>query len=199
MTQATAPRQDWISFAFTFLVPIAFFWLFREYGAKPAIASAVILTVVQVSVLLALRRKISPFFVVAAGFTVVFGSLDLWVADPRFFRFEPAFQSGLIGVIFGLSLWIDLPVIRWFGEALPKSIRPDFARAGEEAYLRKVTMIWVIYLLVKAVLYGFVAVRIDLGQLILFRAVVGTGSVVLLFAGEIAYRKWIRGERLRNY
>lgn len=180
-----------------FLVPIVFFLLFQAVGAKPAIAAAVLITLLQV---IQGRRKgeiISPFFAVASFFTVGFGSIDLFLASPRFFRLEPFFQNALMGVLFGGSLIARRPLIGWFAESLPARYKPDFGSEGAH-YLKGVTWVWMSYFFAKALLFLWLAFQVDLGRLVILRSLIGGSTLLLMVVGEIAVRRWRIGRRARS-
>src|SRR5690349_6480564 len=108
----------WLEFALkNFIVPVVFFVTYRFYGAKPAIALAIVATLIQVALVLAKGRTLSPFFVVASGFTVLFGGIDLVITRPWFFRFEPFIQNLIVGTVFLISVIWKLPLAEWFAAA----------------------------------------------------------------------------------
>ncbi len=174
-----------------FATPIAFIWMFRVDGAKPAIALAMGVTLVVLAGYALARQKPSPFFVVASFFTVLMGGVDLLVDSPRFFKLEPAVQNFLIGTVFLGSAILRAPIAAWFATALPVSVRPEVGEDSKE-YLRKLTFVWAAYLYLKAVLFLYLAYQVDLGQLVLLRSVIGGLTLAVLLGGEIAYRKYIK-------
>jgi intracellular septation protein A len=172
-----------------FAAPIAFFVVFEWIGAKPAIGLAVLVTVIQALIHWILSVPISPFYIVASGFTVCFGTIDLLIESPKFFRLEPFAQNCLIGFIFLISLKTRISVLGWLVNGLPLAFRP---KIGPEmmGYLRKLTMVWGIYLLAKAAVFLYLAYHVNLGHLILLRSLIGGGSLVVMIGGEIIYRKY---------
>src|SRR4051812_25841669 len=61
-----------------FATPIAFYLTFRIYGPKPAIAFGIGVTCIQLVFHRLYRIRPSPFFLLASGFTVAFGTIDLF-------------------------------------------------------------------------------------------------------------------------
>ncbi len=184
-------------FVLNFATPVVFFWAFRAYGAKPAISFAIGVTLVQVLAHWVRRVRFSPFFIIASGFTVLFGTMDLLVASPRFFRFEPFVHNLAVGGAFAGSLVLGRPLLIWFARELPEEVRPVLDTDGEH-YLRRMTLVWTVYLLLKAFFFLYLALVVDLGTLIVLRSVIGGGTLWLLAAGEIAYRKWWKPGRARR-
>jgi intracellular septation protein A len=191
-------KQTWLStLEFTlinFATPIAFYVTFRIAGPKPAIALAIATTGIQALVHKIRGLKMGPFFLLASGFTVFFGSIDLVVASPRFFRLEPAVHNFVVGVVFLYSAFTHRPLVAWFAEAVPERFRPSIAELGP-GYLRGVTVYWAAYLLAKAGVYLYLAFKVDLGTLIVLRSVIGGSSLGAMVLAEIAYRKWVRPPR----
>lgn len=163
--------------------------MFRAYGAKPAIGLAIAVTCLQLLLHAVFRLAISPFFLVASGFTVLLGSIDLLVASPRFFRLEPFAQNFVMGTVFLVTLFTRLPLVAWFAAALPEKVRPNLDEHGHH-YLRKVTLVWVVYFYIKSLIFLYLAYQVDLGNLILLRSLIGGVSLVLMFVGEIIFRKF---------
>jgi uncharacterized membrane protein len=188
-------RHAWTFVEFTlknFAAPIAFFWVFQIKGAKPAIAIAVGVTFVQVLVHCFYRLKMTPFFLTASGFTLLFGGMDLLIKTPRFFRLEPFAQNTLLGLIFMATVMTGTPIVSWFAQALPAQIRPKLDDTAEH-YLRNVTIAWSIYFFLKGLLFLYLAFRVDLGRLIILRSVIGGVSFVMMFGAEYLYRTRVRG------
>ena len=181
-----------------FATPICFYLAFRYWGAKPAIGLAVGTTTAQWIYHKAFRLKVTPFFLIGSGFTVGFGTIDLLIQSPTVFRFEPFAQNFIIATVLMLTVFRKVPTLYYFAEALPEKVRPDLVGEGSIAYLRKLTWIWIIYLYFKAFAFLYFAFNVELGNLILLRSLVGGGSLILLFLGELIYRKWIRQKRIRR-
>lgn len=197
-TKETRSKINWIAVGETlgfvlinFATPIVFYITFRIAGARPAIAFAVGATAIQVFCHWIFRLRFSPFFIVASGFTVLFGGIDLFIQIPRFYRLEPAVQNFVIATAFLMTMFTRVPMITHFAAALPKNFRPDIV-ASDESYIRKLTWVWIFYLYFKAGVFLFLALHVNLGDLIVLRSLIGGGTIALLFVGEIVYRKWIR-------
>jgi len=139
------------------LLPVlAFFGVFRYGRAHPDVASAllqplvgdlhppaalaeelpavllatlftVLATLVQVGILLALRRRVRPTVWVGAVLVAVFGGLTLWLQDETFIKWKPTmlyasfaallgggkvfFRRNLLGSVLGED--VDLPPLAW--------------------------------------------------------------------------------------
>jgi uncharacterized membrane protein len=192
-------KGTWATLEFVlknFAAPIGFFFVFRAHGAKPAIALALGVTGLQLLLHWVLRAGLSPFFIVASGFTILFGVIDLLIATPRFFRLEPFVQNFIMGSVFLATLFTRMPIATWFATGLPERIRPRLDSPETRRYLRNVTVVWAAYFHVKGLLFLYLAFQVDLGELVLLRTIIGGGTLVLMFLGELTYRKWIRRQPL---
>jgi intracellular septation protein A len=175
--------------------PIIFFVVFKAYGAKPAIAITVAATSVQLAIHLVARHVISPFFLTAALFTLLFGGLDLVAQDPSLFRLAPFAQNLVLGAVFWATVILDKPIASWFARALPPRFRPNLDERGGQAmerYLRNVTLAWAAYFIAKGLLFLYLAHKVDLGELVMLRTVIGSATLLLMFGGEVLYRKKLR-------
>jgi len=171
-----------------FAAPIGFFVVFQFYGAKPAIGVALLLTFFVAAFHRLRNDPMSPFFKMGSALTLFFGSLDFLVATPRFFRLEPAASNFLLGLIFIGSLIFKVSIAEWFAAGLPEKFRPTLdSRSG--SYLRKVTLVWAIYFFIKAFIFLYIALRVDLGRLVILRTLIGGMSGAILIGGEVWYRK----------
>jgi intracellular septation protein A len=179
---------------YTFLnlgTPIAFYGAFYEWGAKAAIGFAVVITLFQLLVHRFYQIRLSPIFIVASGFTTLFGVIDLTLQSPRFFRLEPFAQNFLIGTALFVSLTARIPVAAWFISGLPTRIRPNLTHESQ-SYLKKLTLIWGIYLYIKAIIFLYLAFQVNLADLVVLRTLIGGGTLFLMFLVEFVYRKWFR-------
>lgn len=180
-----------VSFLVNFTAPVLFYIAFYGFGAKVAIAIAIISTTIQLLFHWIYSIRMSPFFIAASGFTVGFGSIDLMVQNPRFYRFEPFAQNFAIATLFLLSFLRRFPLLAHLTGALPQIIRPHLSETTT-SYLRNLTLVWSIYLYLKAGLFLYLAFRLDLGKLILWRSLIGGVTLVLMVLGELGYRKYWR-------
>jgi uncharacterized membrane protein len=133
----------------------------------------------------------TAFFILSSSFTVLFGGMDLLLSNPRFFRLEPFVHNFFLSLIFFATAFTRYPIIRWFVEGLPKRLRLESSEATPQ-YLKNVTFVWALYFLLKAFLYLYLGLTVDLGKLILYRSVIGSITIGLLMGGEMVYRKVFR-------
>lgn len=182
--------RKWLIFLIlNFATPGVFFLVFRMAGAKWAICFALLSTLLQSFAHWIYRRPITPFFGVSSGFTLLLGWMDLVIDSPRYFRLAPGLESFALGILFYGSSFTKTPWAAWFAQSLP-GLRKMGLLATGPVYLKKVTRFWAAYFFFKGALFLYVGLRVDLGQLVLFRAIFGTSTLVLMFFGEWAYRRF---------
>ena len=129
----------------------------------------------------------------ATGFTILFGGIDLFLRQPRFFRLEPFVHNLVIATVFLVTVCLKIPLMQRFAAALPDFLRPNPADLSA-SYMNKVSWAWILYLYLKSVFYLYLGLHTDLGSLILLRTVVGTGTLMMMFGGEW----WIRTRKARS-
>src|SRR5690349_20752181 len=128
------PRLDQIRRAVAYVLthfttPIVFFLTFRWFGAKPAISVAMTAIIIQIFFNWIYGLQFSPFFVIAAVFTLAFGGMDLFIKNPTFYRFEPFVQNFVVGTAFLVTLFREVPLLTHFVLALPARLKPDLSDA----------------------------------------------------------------------
>lgn len=172
-----------------FATPVIFYLAFKGWGTKPAISFAVGTALLQIAFHLFYRLKFTPFFFLATFFTLAFGGLDLFITNPHFFRLEPAIHNLVLATILLGMVLARVSVVSYFAEALPEKMRPDFSQVSPR-YIKNLTWIWIAYLYLKGLIYLDLAFRVNLGDLIALKAIVGGGSLLLLFIGEVFFRRF---------
>ena len=77
-------------------------------------------------------------------------------------------------------------------EVYEKTAPPDRLRDPRVlAYLRGLTVVWIVYFVAKAALYAWFAVALTLPQAMALRSVIGIASMAALLGGETLLRKKI--------
>lgn len=176
---------SWVSFLLNALsVPIGFYLIFNHYGAKPAIALCVVVASIQMLYARWKGESPSPFLILSGAFTIGFGTIDLLIASPQFFRLEPAVQNFIIATVFLVSQLVRFPVAEKFIAALPAAVRPGKGPGAAE-FLHRVIWAWIVYFYFKAAVYLYLAFAVDLGLLVILRTAIGMPSLVLMFAAQL--------------
>lgn len=139
------------------------------------------------------KWEISPFLIFSTGLILLFGVMDLYSEDVFFFKFEAAMTNLFFAVFFGLSLTKKrTPIILDFaqrqGQVSQERIDKDLLY-----FFKLLTLIWVIYYVVKAVTYIWIGYHFDFDQGLYYRTVYGNLTFYFLLGfsllgGKIFYR-----------
>ncbi|MEO5970916.1 MAG: septation protein IspZ [Bdellovibrionia bacterium] len=170
-----------------FAASIVFYLTFHKLGAKAAIGLAIFVTGLQLLFHYLKRQRPTIFFIISTVFIILFGGIDLFISTPRFFRLEPFVQNFAIASGLFFTYLARVPMLSRFAVDLPMNFRPKQELPLQ--YYRKLTLILIVYLYVKALVFLLLAFIVDLGSLILLRSILGGGSLFALFLGEFFYRK----------
>ncbi len=165
---------------------IIFYAANHYYGLKPAIVCAIGFTMVEVLYLLVKKQPFSSFFKFSAGMTIVFGLADLILENPMFFKFEPTVTNLVTAFFFGASLWTEKTLIQEFTEKRDGNKEMTAERIQRCRWL---TLIWVGYFFVKAIIYFFVAEKYSIEEALLIRSTYGTISFYILLGWSIFLSK----------
>ena len=172
-------KQGLAYFFLNLATPFTFYWTFHQWGPKAAIGFAVAVSILQALTHVIFRVRPSPLFIIASGFTCLFGGIDLWIKTPQFYRFEPFAQNLAVATFVLLATWARLPIAYEFIKALPRPLQPQL-QASDAPPLKRLTWTWIVYLYLKAAFYLYLALRVDLADLILLRTLLGGGSMILM-------------------
>jgi uncharacterized membrane protein len=164
------------------------FLVYAALGGVPA-GALVLLVLAAIALRLVLARGSAvarPLIPAMAGVVVATGSLAL--ADSRMAALAyPVLMSLGMAAAFGLSLRRGPSLIETFASLTEPN--PDEAA---RAYMRKVTVVWSVFLLVNAALSALTALWGDLGLWTFYNGLVSYGLMGTLFAAEYWVRKRMR-------
>lgn len=166
----------------------------RAAGLRAGIAAAIVFSIVDVAVRLARGKSVTRLYAFCFVTTLLFGAIDLYATDPFIFRYESVATNLLTAGFFGITLFRGKPLIEELAE---KTTSPEkMARADVREYLWVLTLVWTLYFVAKAAVYGWVSYRYSIEEAMAFRASVGTVSIAALLFGERLLRPLvIRGLR----
>jgi intracellular septation protein A len=172
-----------LKYAFTNFGPLIIFYLANHFcGLKPAILVSLAFSIGEAAFKLTRKEKITAFFKFSAAVTLVFGCMDLSLKGPVFFKFEAALTNIITGGFFALSLRGGSSIIQDFAKNQlgDKPVTPDLAW-----YFRMLTWVWVIYFMLKAAFYAWVARHYSLERALVIRGIAGNATLYPLMAFSI--------------
>jgi intracellular septation protein A len=178
-------------FVFKNFGPILVFYIANYFfGLKIAVVASIIWTVGEIIFSIIRKQPLSLFFKFSALITIIFGLIDLYLQQTLLFRFEAALSNIMIGIFFALSLWGEKPIIREFAEAQGRI--SSHLNSEDDYYFKFLTVIWSIYMFVKAGFYFWVATAYSLAEGLAIRATFGNATFYGLLAISIFGSKQIK-------
>jgi intracellular septation protein A len=165
--------------AFDFGGMIVFYALLYTLGLKAAIGGTILFVVAD-----AIRRHraglgFPRIYVLTSALALVFGAIDLLAATPFMIQWEAVITSLFLAGMFGLgargkSMLQELVEQRQ-GESFVE--RPDIRR-----FFQLLTLMWAGYFVLKALVYAWMGVTMPIERTMRLRPVIGTASLVVMFA-----------------
>ena len=172
--------------------PLIAFWVTNAaFGLKPAIAVSMVVALAELARFTVRRETPGHFFLFSVAMTLLFGTVDLLLTQPKFLAYESVVTNLATAVFFGVTAFGRKPLIFQFAERsgrLSGNRPPDLV-----PFFRVFTLVWAGYFVAKAALYGWMAGRFDLRDATAIRMVVGPASFyallgVSMFGGRTIYR-----------
>lgn len=100
-------------------------------------------------------------------------------------RLYPVMMSAAVALLFGISLTREQTVIEGLARRAGKSITPQ-----ARIYIRKLTAIWVILLLINAAVALYLALYASLGQWAFYTGFLSYVLIALVSGAELLYRRY---------
>jgi intracellular septation protein A len=166
---------------------IIFYGINHFWGLKPAIIVSTLFSFFDIVLKLYLRQPITGIFKFTATITLIFGVIDLYAQQSFLFKYEASVSNIFTAMFFAYSLIANKSILQEFYEK-----RSDAKAMTSELaiYFRLLTSVWVIYFLLKATAYFWIARNYSLEQGLLIRTILGSGSFyVMLFVSILGSKK----------
>lgn len=157
---------------------IVFIVLSRMFGTKIAIAGTVAFAAVDIARRFWMKVGFTTLYIVSAGMTVGFGSIDLMSETPFMLRFEPVISNLVTAGVFLIGAFGKRSMILELVEqqrGAPFVDRPDLIR-----FFIYMTLAWAVYFFVKAMIYLWMGLAMPLERAMEIRSVFGTVSLVAM-------------------
>lgn len=174
-----------INFALLNFGPLIVFYAVNHfYGLRTAIITSIAVAIIEVIYMILKKKTITGFFKFTVVVTLIFGILDLFVATPVFFQYEPTLTNIITGIYFGMTLWSEKSFIQEWAE---KKAGTTIKNPDAILRYRILTVVWTIYFFVKAGIYAYVSRQYSIEKALIFRSTVGTISFYGLLAVSIFF------------
>jgi intracellular septation protein len=150
---------------------LVFFAAYAKFGIRPATAVLMAATLISLVASRVVLRKISPMPIVTAVLVVVFGSLTLWLDDPRFIKMKPT----AVYLLFAGALTFGVAT----GRPLLKMMLGEAFHLTAEGW-RQFTLRWIIFFCCLALLNEIVWRNFSEGTWVTFKTF-GVLPLTILF------------------
>jgi intracellular septation protein A len=167
---------------------LVFYGVNHFYGLKFAIIASTVFSIFEIALKHFRGVKLTPLFKFSAAITLIFGCVDLYAQQSFLFKYESVATNVITGVFFASSLFGGKKtVIQEYYEAQgnPKPMTRD-----RVAYFKYLTSAWVIYFILKAAAYFWIAQNFSIEQSMIVRTILGSGTLYLmLFVSIVGSKK----------
>jgi intracellular septation protein A len=161
--------------------PLVAFWgLTLAIGVKAGVAGALVVILVDGAWRLWRGRPFTRIYLVVSALTLGFGAVDLYVATPFLIIYEAPITNALTGAAFLIGAFGEKPMLQELAEQRPGAIIPPTSEV--KRFFRLFTLIWALYLFLKAIAYLWMAATLPLTQALALRSLGGSISLVLMIA-----------------
>jgi intracellular septation protein A len=112
---------------------------------------------------------------------VVFGAIDLWLANPVMIKFESVIVNAVVGIFFVLGAFGEKPLLQELAERRPQGGSfPD--RADVHRFFQLFTLFWAAYIFLRAGVFLWLAVHYPIPEAIAVRLAFGWASLGVMLA-----------------
>jgi intracellular septation protein A len=153
------------------------------FGLKWAIGVSMVYAVGEILWLKLRKRPVSTFMLFSLTVVLLFGALDMWLANEFFLKLESGVMNLIIAGLFGLSLRREKTVIEELAEhqgRTSKERTPD-----KTFFFRVLTTIWFLYYLLRAFAFTWMSFTIGDDEAFIARNLLGTVSFYVLLAASL--------------
>lgn len=159
---------------------LAFYLVNHFYGLRAAIATGLLVTIVEIIRFKFLQEKMSLFFIFSTTITLLFGILDLTVKAPVFLKFEAGLSNLVFALFFASTLFQKKSIVQEFAEQQGRI--DDQESEDKTFFFRFMTVLWSLYFLCKAIVFTLININNSIETGFLLRVLIGNISfAVMLF------------------
>ncbi|MEO8081498.1 MAG: septation protein A [Caldimonas sp.] len=139
----------------------------------------IVATLAQITLLLAMRRKVDTMLWVTFFLIGILGGATVWFHDPTFIKWKP---SALYWAM-ALGLWISSAV---FGKNLLRTILSEQVVLGNDAW-KRLNIAWALFFAVMGVLNLWIAYSFSTSTWATFKVFGGSGLMVIFMLAQGPY------------
>lgn len=189
-----------LSFLISNFGPLIGFYLINLFwGFQAAVIVSIMLAVVEYIWLKLNKRQIDAFFYLSSGIIIVFGTLDLYIETPFFFKLESSITNLIFAIFFGLSIFKEKSITQIFAENQKRTSTDN--SDDKRFFFACFTLLWTFYFLVKAITYLWLNFNLEFENAFLLRLIIGKASLWGMLAISILLPKqiWFFMEKARVF
>ena len=180
-------QQRWLSLAVLFGAAYPLLVYFGMHIWPPAVFVVLALSLLGIRIWVMGKTKPSPFWAALFGVVLVTMISLLLMHQDMAVKAYPIIMSLMVASVFGLSLIFSPSAI----ERIARITEPDLPPEGV-IYTRRVTMVWLVFLIINAGISLTTAVWGTLAQWTLWNGLLSYICMGTLFAAEFMVRRWVR-------
>lgn len=128
---------------------LLFFGAYKVYDIYIGTAVLMAATVVQMSLIYAIDRRLQGMHKITLALILIFGTLTLVLHDERFIKWKPTVLYAAMAIALGLAVWV-------YKKNFLKMLLGSQLSLPETVWMR-LNLVWVVYCAFMAALNGFVA------------------------------------------
>ena len=195
MNPASNPKKETLKMLMMSFAPLlAFYGVEHFFGLKIAIGATVGVTIGEIIYRKMRKEALGGFFYFIAITTIGFGLIDVFSSGTSFFKYEPAITNLVTGIYFIWGAAQPIPLIQEFAQKAGKI--PENPPPALTLYLRVMTWIWVVYFLIKGIVYFAIAnePETSTGKMMVIRTLAGNASMFIMLAVS-----WLGGKPIYKW
>ena len=165
------------------------FWItLYSFGIKPAIAATIVF--VSLDGLYRWRRRlpVTRIYVLTSTLAIVFGTIDLYAANPFMIKYEAVVTNTAVALFFVAGARGEKPLIQELAEKR-RGGEPIPDRADVRHFFRLFTLFWAGYFFLRACVYLWIGLILPLQQALELRTAIGAASLAAMVGLSFAGRR----------
>ncbi|MNT19496.1 intracellular septation protein A [compost metagenome] len=159
---------------------IVFYSINKIFDFKIAVICSIAFVGFEFLYLKISKKTVSSFFIFSSMVVVVFGLLDIFLAQAFFFKLEAGILNLISAVYFALSLFRPKSIIEELARQKGRASTEHKLQKDQTFFFKVLTSVWVIYFVLKAVAYTWMNFTAAMEDSLLYRMTLGPLSFWVL-------------------
>jgi len=159
---------------------IVFYAINKFFDFKIAVICSIAFVGFEFLYLRIAKKPISSFFIFSSLLVVVFGLLDIFLAQAFFFKLEAGILNLISAAYFALSLFRPKSIIEEVARQKGQASTEHKLQEDQTFFFKVLTSVWVVYFLVKAGAFTWVNFTTDMQDGLIYRMTLGPLSFWVL-------------------